>query len=297
MKTLNQYIQEKLIINKDYRDTTIVVKSFDELRKIIVDRYIKLGPGTKQNPIDFNDIDVSNLDSFRGKYKKMGIFEETKFKYIDISYWDVSNVIDMSNMFFLCTELESVGDISGLDISSVTDMSYMFAFCKKFNQDLSKWNVSNVNDMSYMFAFCKKFNQDISRWDVSSVITMFNMFLGCEFFNQDISSWDVSGVTDMEYMFQGCNNFNQNISDWDVSNVTDIRFMFFGCKSFNQDISNWNVSKVMYRMGMFDGCSIKNEYKPKFKQYMKTLNQYIQERLIINKDYRDNTIVVKSVDE
>ena len=70
MKTLNQYIKEKLIINKDYRDTTIVVKSFDELRKIIVDRYIKLGPGTKQNPIDFNDIDVSNLDSFRGKYKK-----------------------------------------------------------------------------------------------------------------------------------------------------------------------------------------------------------------------------------
>ena len=66
MKTLNQYIQEKLIINKDYRyhDDKIVVKSFDELRKIIEDRYNKLGAGTEQNPIDFNDIDVSNLDSF-----------------------------------------------------------------------------------------------------------------------------------------------------------------------------------------------------------------------------------------
>ena len=64
MKTLNQYIQEKLIINKDYHDNTIVVKSFDELRKIINDRYNKLGPGTEQNPIDFNDIDVSHIDSF-----------------------------------------------------------------------------------------------------------------------------------------------------------------------------------------------------------------------------------------
>ena len=64
MKTLNQYIKEKLIINKDYNDKMIVVKSFDELRKIIEDRYNKLGAGTEQDPIDFNDIDVSNFDSF-----------------------------------------------------------------------------------------------------------------------------------------------------------------------------------------------------------------------------------------
>ena len=64
MKTLNQYIKEKLIINKYYQDNMIVVKSFDELRKIIEDRYEKLGPGTEQKPIDFNDIDFSNLDSF-----------------------------------------------------------------------------------------------------------------------------------------------------------------------------------------------------------------------------------------
>ena len=65
MKTLNQYIKEKLIINKDYVDVNMLTpKSFDELRKIIEDRYNKLGAGTKQNPIDFNDIDVSNLDSF-----------------------------------------------------------------------------------------------------------------------------------------------------------------------------------------------------------------------------------------
>ena len=126
MNQLSTYIKEKLIINKDYHDNMIAVKSFDELRKIIIDRYKKLGPGTKKNPIDFNDIDVSNLDSFCGKYG-IGIFEETNFKYIDISYWNVSNV---------------------------NNMTHMFNGYNNFNQDISKWNVSNVRYHAYTFYNC-----------------------------------------------------------------------------------------------------------------------------------------------
>ena len=124
MKQLNQYIKEKLIINKDYRDTKIAEpKSFDELRKIIKDRYKKLGAGTKQNPIDFNDIDVSNISSFCNDKSKVmfgrGLFEDTYFKYIDISDWDVSNIKSMRLMFHHCEKLKSVGDISKWDVSNV----------------------------------------------------------------------------------------------------------------------------------------------------------------------------------
>ena len=128
MKSLNQYIKEKLIINKDYREVKIVVKSFDELRKIIEDRYDKLGPGTKQSPIDFNDVDVSNLDSLCSK-NDIGIFEKTKFKYIDISDWDVSNVKLMCSMFAGCDKLESVGDISKWDVSKVLYKTFTFINC------------------------------------------------------------------------------------------------------------------------------------------------------------------------
>ena len=180
MKTLNQYIKEKLIINKDYRDNKIVVKSFNELKNIIVDRYIKLGAGTKENPIDFNDIDVSNLDSFCND-KSEGIFEKTKFKYIDISYWNVSNVTNMSYMFYMCKELKSVGDLSNWDVSNVTLMRTMFSYCSKLKSlgDISGWDVSNVTDMNSMFYSCESFNQDISGWDVSNVIHSTYMFEKC----------------------------------------------------------------------------------------------------------------------
>ena len=181
MKSLNQYIKEKLIINKDYRDGKIIVKSFDELRKIIKDRYDKFGAGTKQKPIDFNDIDVSNLDSFNDRYKG-GIFEETYFKYIDISYWDVSNVKSMHYMFYKCDKLESVGDLSNWNVSNVNDMYSMFYECKELETvgDISKWNVSNVTNMSYMFWYCKSLNQDLSDWDVSKVQYNILMFHNCQ---------------------------------------------------------------------------------------------------------------------
>ena len=180
MKQLNQYIKEKLIINKDYHDTKIVVKSSDELRKIIKQRYEEYGPGTKRNPIDFNDIDVINIDSFCDKLD-LGIFNDMNFKYIDISDWDVSNVTNMNGMFFMCKELKSVGDISKWNVSKVTDMNSMFNGCNEleFIGDISKWNVSNVTNMGHMFNSCNNFNQDISNWNVSKVMFKYRMFYNC----------------------------------------------------------------------------------------------------------------------
>ena len=149
---INQQFNEKLVINKNYNDPyTYSPKSFKKLRKIIEDRYDKLGPGTDKNPIDFNDIDVSNIYSFYDG--TIGIFEITKFEYIDISNWNVSNVEDMSFMFYKCEKLKFVGDLSDWVVSSVNDMYSMFDNCKKLTSvgDLSDWDVSGVKSMKWMF--------------------------------------------------------------------------------------------------------------------------------------------------
>ena len=120
-------VDEKLVINKNYKSPyTCAPKSFEELRKVIEDRYNKLGPGTEKNPIDFNDIDVSNMVSFYNKKTYSGIFDYTFFKYIDISDWDVSNVTDMSQMF---KKSNFKKNISKWDVRKVIKMNSIFKTC------------------------------------------------------------------------------------------------------------------------------------------------------------------------
>ena len=165
MKSLTHYIQEKLVIKKN---KSTAYKYFPKTKgelKDIISRRIK----EKGNEVDLNDIDTSKItdmsDLFYSNFNG------------NISKWDVSNVINMSGMFFMCS---------------------------KFDQDISNWDVSNVTNMEYMFYKCKSFGQDISAWDVSNVANMNSMFYNCSNFNQDISSWDVSNVTNMNNMFERC---------------------------------------------------------------------------------------------
>ena len=73
----------------------------------------------------------------------------------DISSWDVSNVRDMSEMFYGAYEFNQ--PIGVWDVSKVTNMARMFAATIKFNQDLSAWNTANVQD-------CADFSGNAAEW-------------------------------------------------------------------------------------------------------------------------------------
>lgn len=176
---LNEYLNEKLVINKNYNQYTCVPKSCEELREIIEQRYIEQGSGTAEEPIDFNDIDISNIVSFCNKNKE-GIFEGIEFEYIDVSDWDVSKVKIMSFSFYKCDYLESVGDLSKWNVSNVEHMNSIFRECRSLTNvgDLSDWNISKVRNMTHMFTQCKKLKSigDLSKWNISSVENMEDMF-------------------------------------------------------------------------------------------------------------------------
>ena len=167
--------------------------------KEIVKRKFKYHPETKaellklcrDESVYLGDIDTSKITDmsklFIGNDEIMYIVENDKYSrdFSGIELWDVSNVTNMSYMFY---ESSFNLDISSWDVSNVKDMNSMFAY-SSFNRDINFWNVSNVTDMSYMFSD-SSFNQDISSWDVSNVTDMSSMFSGSPF-NQDISSWVV----------------------------------------------------------------------------------------------------------
>jgi len=165
MKNLTEYIteklmiipsqvNEKLVVNKDYMKYNYSPKTPEELRQIILDRYKEHGPGTKDEPIDFNDIDVSEMITFYNKHTGEGIFDETKFEYIDVSGWDVSKVEDMRYIFYNCKSLKEL-NISNWDISNVQKSQYMFYKCSDLEKlllpDFSK--IENIK-MIDMFNGC-----------------------------------------------------------------------------------------------------------------------------------------------
>ena len=115
MKTLQNYITEKILINKTSKISyNYHPKTKDELEDIIKQRIKSEG-----NECDLNDIDTSSITDMSG------LFEESEFNG-DISRWNVSNVTNMESMFY-----ESV-----------------------FNSDISKWDVSNVTNNTDIFYKC-----------------------------------------------------------------------------------------------------------------------------------------------
>ena len=139
MKTLQHYITEKILINKNSKIAyNYHPKTRDELEDIINKRIKSEG-----NECDLNDIDTSNI----------------------------------TDMSFLFEYSDFNGDISRWNVSNVTNMEFMFEY-SKFDGDISKWNVSNVTNMLGMFAG-SNFNGDISKWDVSNVTNNTDIFYSC----------------------------------------------------------------------------------------------------------------------
>ena len=135
MKSLQNYITEKILINKNSKIAyNYHPKTKEELKDIINKRIESEG-----NDCNLNDIDTSNITDM--SY----LFEYSDFNG-DISRWNVSKVKNMKGMFY----------------------------DSKFNSDISNWDVSNVTNMSGMFA-SSKFNSDISNWDVYNVSNVKNM--------------------------------------------------------------------------------------------------------------------------
>ena len=168
MKTINNYITEKLKISKNQKtEYTLFPNTIDELTKIIRDEINRNG-----NKCSLNHIDVSKIET-------MSYLFAFKDFDGDISNWNVSNVKNMNGMF---RGSKFNGDISKWDVLNVTDMSYMFQY-SEFNSDISEWDVSNVVTMEYMFRK-SIFNQDISKWKINNKCIIRGMIFNCPIENK-----------------------------------------------------------------------------------------------------------------
>ncbi len=223
----------------DRREPVVMIKDSESLERFvsfyIFPRYFGLSTDEKikrAEAFDIIEFDTTNVRDMSGLFRNPGYQEESMFNS-DISRWDVSQVVDMHEMFYMT---------------------------KEFNQDISSWDVASVTNMNHMFYDADAFNGDLRNWNVGKVASMKSLFCETDLFNQDISGWDVSNVTNMEYMFYGAGSFNQDISSWDISNVVSMKEMFKNSKAFYQDLSGWDVTGINTE-DMFLGSLMQDTYE------------------------------------
>ena len=195
--------------------------------------------------------DTSNVTNMSRMFKNAQSFNQ------NIGLWDVSNVTNVYSMFYYALNFNQ--NIGSWDTSNITNFQLMFQNARVFNQPIGNWDTSSATNMAQLFEGAHAFNQDISGWDVSNNTKTFSMFNNARAFNQDISGWDVSNVTDMNRMFIEATSFNQNIGSWDVSKATSMEYMFYGANQFNSNIGSWTVSNVTNMNGMFQNNSSFNQ--------------------------------------
>ena len=116
MKSITTYITEKMIYNKANASKYKYHPQTTEELQELIEKLIK----ERGNEGDFNDIDTSKITNMSDLFEGM-----TKFNG-NISNWDVSNVTDMTEMFYNCN----------------------------FNQDISKWKINPNCDTNEMFTRC-----------------------------------------------------------------------------------------------------------------------------------------------
>lgn len=169
-----------------------------------------------------------------GSNNKSKLYDGVSFKNykgttFDVSVYNVSNMTDMTEMFYYCYNLTSL-DLSSFDTSNVTDMNGMFSYCSSLTSlDLSSFDTSKVTKMYCMFQNCSGLTSDkniigLNNFDTSNVENMNNMFSVCRnLVTLDVSNFDLTSVTAITSMFVNCDNLeNIKINNLGINEKSDI---------------------------------------------------------------------------
>ena len=205
---------------------------------------------------------------------------------LDLSAWNLNNVINMESLFKNCSGLTSVA-LPKVTSKKIQYMQRMFSGCSSLTSiDLSGWNVENVTEMGDLFYDCSNLKDlNLSGWTPKSLTKIDRMFLNCTSLESiNLSGWNLENMTEIQYMFSGCTSLKTvdlsnwktpklsvlgrlingcgsltyaNLSGWDVSSLYQIDvYPFSGCVNLvTLDLSGWNLDNTIVDRRLFENCN------------------------------------------
>ena len=199
--------------------------------------------------------DTSNVTNMNYMFSRA-----TSLRFVDVTNWNTSKVESMLCMFQVGEsyagngQLKEILGLGDLDVSNVTDMTCMFYGAGEMQSyDIANWNVSKVESMNHMFCDNSKLRSlDLSNWDVSSLKTIYCMFddnfklttIG------DVSHWntisliDAGGWLNEARSFTGDHYGTFDLSGWNTSSLKAAGEMFLNTSIQTIDLTGWTFDSV-----------------------------------------------------
>ena len=243
-------------------DKTVITEAYFHVSDPKTTDIVVSAGGDDSEPIYFEMIGTTAHFYTEGQaYKCYNVnFEGWKsLRSLDLSMFDVSDAVSMSQAFMDCHSLRSL-DLSSFDTSNVT-MSFgnMFYKCVNLKElDVTGFDTSKAVDFYNMFGECISLEElDVSKFDTHSAESFYSMFLGCRNLRElDVSSFDTSNCTDMSEMFAGCERLESiDVSHFNTTNVKKTSAMFAGCTKLRSiDLSSFHTDNLEIMSYMFSNC-------------------------------------------
>lgn len=160
------------------------------------------------------NLDTSNMTSIKRMFARESS-NDYKLKRIDISHFNMSNVTDMTGMFYGRSGLKDVIGLDTIDTSKVTKMSSIFYQAGVDAKYYSNLNTSNVMYLDSAFASFYGEIIDISNWDLSKVTSLSSFAVRAYSKEIYFGNTTLSNTTSATYMFA----FNTTVTTIDLGGV------------------------------------------------------------------------------
>lgn len=252
--------------NDDVKKDVIIKyrpKTRAELDEIIYQRFEE----NHQDPY-LLDIDVSNIKNMKSLFSShddnsvLSRKDCNEIERLDLESWNVSNVENMSYMFYGCRNLKEV-KLNTWKTNKVRTLRCMFYECESLEQiDLSNFDTKNVLSFVDIFGYCSNLKYvNISNFNTRLAIkeNICEMFWNCKSLETivGIEDLNLSNSTSLRGMFNNCKKLKKlDLSAWDTKNINNIELLFNDCENLEEVIGleGWVTTNITDKVQAFHKC-------------------------------------------